>query len=175
MLLPTSPALDTDVPEPPFGTMVAEVDGVPWHSTVTAVASRSGWGEHDVVFVAGLGESLSISLVFPGSLSAGSTCHLDGTWGGTALCTILRSEGWVAYPTDASHTGSLRITRVDSVSIAGQFSFDGYSPDPHVYRVRSGAFYVPLTSGFAPDLMKSAIQGGSIDGATLSITASNPR
>src|SRR2546427_9530677 len=69
--LPTAP--EPPVSEPPFGKMVAKINGLPWESTVVARASRYLQGGHEVFLVAGLGDTRSITLLLPSGVSVGST------------------------------------------------------------------------------------------------------
>lgn len=137
-------------PEPPFETMVAQVDGTDWHSTWYARASEFPFGEHTGFIVAGYSDSVEISLLI--SAPRAGTYVLDGTWehGSGLLCVLTPdSSGWDCYPTIEGNNGTVTVTRVDSTEIAGHFRFDAFGLEA-VHHVRNGAFRVPVTSGFEP-------------------------
>lgn len=134
------------VPEPPFGKMVADINGIPWDSNRFAKASPPIMGDLDALYVAGFGDSLQMGLKLPGVLPAPGTYRLADDPSSHASCFVLTANGWIGSSTDASHIGSATVTRVDSSSIAGYFTFDasdGAIP-PHVTHVSAGAFNVPV-------------------------------
>ena len=141
-------APDPPVDEPSLGKMVARVNGLPWES-MTTKASPPVVGGQNALYIGGFGDSVHIILSLPGGLPPLGTYSLSQAASQHATCLRLTALGWIGSSTDASHTGSATVTRVDSSSIAGTFRFDAFGggDPPQVTHISSGAFNVLIERG----------------------------
>ena len=88
---------------------------------------------------------LVVGGVAPGSYLLGDSTANSGVW------LVERKVGSdtldTSWSTDATHTGTLTITRFDSLAktVAGRFGFSGWDADSGVVEVTNGSFDLPYT------------------------------
>jgi hypothetical protein len=148
-------------PPPALGTMTASVNGRGWaavdasgHPAALGLLMDFGPGDRVLTLMGtrlARGDTvfsdiyLAVGGVAPGTFLLGDTTANSGAW------MVERKVGLdtldTSWSTDATHAGTLTITRFDSLAktVAGTFGFSGWDPDSGVVEVTNGSFDVPYT------------------------------